>query len=422
LQVLVFIFYFILVSYLISVIPFIKNAGIEKWKVIALFAIKVAAGIAYALFYRLPKYFENSDTWRFYNQSVKETDWLLKKPLAFCKDLFVYGYTKPGNLFSGENSYWNDLKSNVIIKIMALMNVITLKGYYSNIILFNFLFLFGLIALFKVFNKTFPNKKNLLIVSIFLLPSTLFWCSGIHKDGLILSATGLLVYLFYKGLRERFIIKEIIIMIVCISIIFALRNYVLFALLPALLCWYVSEKKCVKPITIFFLVYITGLIAFFLVPFIIPALNFPLFLSNKQNEFLQLQGTSAVAATELQPTLQSYLSYLPSALDMAFLRPHLTEVKNISYIPAMLENLLLLLIIALAVFLFNKKQSVRPVVLFFIFFAISVLMISGFTITFSGAIVRYKSFVLPLLITPAVCMIDANRVKTLLSFKRFGLK
>jgi hypothetical protein len=44
------------------------------------------------------------------------------------------------------------------------------------------------------------------------------------------------------------------------------------------------------------------------------------------------------------------------------------------------------------------------------FFGLSLLMIAGYTITFSGAIVRYRSLVLPLLITPMLCNIDWRKL------------
>jgi hypothetical protein len=298
---------------------------------------------------------------------------------------------------------------------MALMNVITFKSYYVNIILFNILFLFGLVALFKVFDALFPGKKLLLIATIFLLPSMLFWCSGIHKDGLILSATGLVVYCFCKRINERVKLKHVVLIALCLLLVFSLRNYVVFALLPALWCWYIS-KKTARPISVFAVIYALGIAAFFIVPFLIPALNFPLFLANKQNEFLQLQGTSAVTSVTLQPTFRSYLSYLPEALDMAFLRPHVTEIKNLSYLPAIIENVLLLIVILLSLFFQDKKQRLTPILLFFVFFSISILIIAGYTITLSGAIVRYRSFVLPLLITPLLCMIDINRMKKVINF------
>ena len=178
---------------------------------IGLFLIKIISGIAYAKFYSLPKYYSGADTWRFYRLSLNETKWFLNAPFAFIKDLFVYGYDNSGNVFISGNSYWNDLKSNVLIKLMAVMNVLTHNSYYTNIVLFNFIFLFGLVAVFKIFDQIFPDKKKIIILGVFLLPSTLFWCSGIHKDGLILSAAGLLVYSFiFKILGALKILKPVV--------------------------------------------------------------------------------------------------------------------------------------------------------------------------------------------------------------------
>ncbi len=411
-QIVLFIFYLLLCCYFISILPFFKNTPIAASKIIALFIIKILAGVAYALFYKLPKYYEGSDTWRFYRLSLNETVWLKKDPTAFLKDLFIHGYGESGNLFAGENSYWNDLKSNVLVKLMAVMNVFTFKSYYTNIILFNFLFLFGLIALLKQLIPIYPEKKNRLIAAIFILPSTLFWCSGIHKDGLILSATGLLVYYFYRSITTHFSLKKMIIILLCFVLIFSLRNYVAFALLPALLSLALSEKFPTKRAGIFSVVYLAGIILFFISPLIFPSLNFPAFLANKQNEFLQLTGTSAVTTKHLEPTLNSFLSYLPTALDMAFFRPHLTEIKNVSYILAAAEVFFLIVLFILSLFLFIKKPVVpSPVILFFIFFSISIMIITGYTVTFSGAVVRYRSFILPFLITPLVCLISFKRHK-----------
>ena len=388
------------------------------WQVVLLFLIKILAGVAYAQFYLLPSYYAGSDTWRFYRLSLVETDWLKRDPVAFIKDLFTYGYAKSGNLFSGENSYWNDLKSTVFIKTIAVMNVISFKSYYTNIILFNFLFLFGLVALLRIFIQVHPTRRYLFVAAIFLLPSTLFWCSGIHKDGLLLSATGLVIFYFDKALKTSFSLRGTVVIVACLLLIFAMRNYVLFALLPALFCWWYSERKPSQSGTIYCVTYAIGIAMFFLVPVLLPSIDFPLFLAKKQNEFLQLHGTSAITSTPLRPSFSGYLSYLPIALDVTFLRPHFGEVKSLAYLPAVIE-ILLLIPLAFTSILFTKRKSLSPKLLFFIFFSLSILMITGYTITFSGAIVRYRSFVLPLLVAPLICLVDFQLIKKKMSrFKR----
>ncbi len=241
-EILVFAGYLLFFLWIVTTFPFFKNSGLSRWQLALLFCIKVAAGIAYALFYKLPKYFPGADTWRFYRLSLNETSWLKRDPTAFFADLFIYGYDKSGGLFSGENSYWNDLKSNVLIKLMAVINVLTNSSYYTAIIFFNFLFFIGLIALFKFYKQLFPKRKFVIIAGIFLLPSTLFWCSGIHKDGLLLSAIGIISYSVHQLIYQRPKFLQIVSIVVAFALIFMLRNYLLFALLPALFCWWLSVK------------------------------------------------------------------------------------------------------------------------------------------------------------------------------------
>ncbi|HVX49393.1 MAG TPA: hypothetical protein VHB48_04520, partial [Chitinophagaceae bacterium] len=190
--VLIFILYLLAFCWLITRIKFFTNSALPKKILVGLFVCKIAAGAVYAWFYALPQYIEGSDTWRFFEASKTETDFLLTNPWGFIKDIFHYGYKNAGNLFYGQNSYWNDLKSNVVIKLLAICNVFTFKNYYCNIILFNFLFFFGPVAFYRVMNQVFAGKMLLMVIAIFLLPSFMFWCSGIHKDGLLFMALALM--------------------------------------------------------------------------------------------------------------------------------------------------------------------------------------------------------------------------------------
>ncbi len=408
-EVALFIFYFVLFAFIISRIPFFYNAGLGTFRLVFLFALKIAAGFAYAAFYSLPKYYAGSDTWRFYRLSFAETKWLLSDPLAFGKDLFVYGYSRPGNIFSGDNTYWNDLKSNIPVKLLAMINVVTHNSYYCAIIFFNFLFLFGLVGLYRVMLAHFPDKKLWIIGGIFLVPSTLFWCSGVHKDGLILSATGLIIYNTWLILRKGVATGSIVTIVFSLLLIFSLRNYVVIALLPFLFAWYFSNRLPQYRLIIFGGVMIAGVVLFFVVPLIFPGIDLPLYITQKQEEFKMLQGGSVVVLQPLIPSFTGFLRFLPQAIDMAFLRPHVTEIHNLSYLPAMAETLLSLLLLALAL-LTGRFKLPSPWLLFLLSFSIVILVLCGYTIPFTGAIVRYKSFVLPLIITPLLCIVNWSKI------------
>ncbi len=313
--------------------------------------------MVYAWFYsHLP--FVQDDTWKFFELSKNETHWLLHDPVGFIKDLFNYGYTKSGNLFSGENSYWNDLKTAIVIKLLAVFNVFTSKNYYADLIFFNFLFFFGPIAFFRAMMSYYAHKKWLLVCSVFLLPSFLFWCSGIHKDGLIFSSMAIIIYLFNKQLQQKkIILKHCLVILACSVLLFSLRNFLLFFLIPALFAWFIASGAPSKKWLVFTSVYAATIILFFALPHLSLSLNFPQYIINKQSEFKEIPGNSTIIVPQLVPTVASFIHFLPTAIDIAFFRPHLNEAKSLSYLFAALEDLFLIVLIVCCILVRDKKSK-----------------------------------------------------------------
>ena len=411
--ILLFIVYLFIFNWLITRIGFFKNTGLNQWWLTGLFTLKIIAGLAYAFFYLQPAYYATSDTWHYFDLSKGETDWLLKDPAAFFKDIFVSGYQQSGGLFAGENSYWNDLKSTLVIKLLAICNVFTFKNYYADIVFFNFFFFFGPVALYKLVKQLFNTNKLLLISCIFLLPSFLFWCSGIHKDGFIFSCTALIAYYFNEQICNRRVnLKPAIISILCFIVLFALRNFMALLLLPALLIWLLCCLYPVRSKIIIASVYGLGILLFFVSPFISTTTNLPEYVIEKQDEFKKLSGTSSIDVPALDNSFTSFVKFFPTAVDIAFFRPHVTEINNKSYIPAAAEVICLWLFAAVSLFIrkkSNKTPEQKAFIFFCICFAVSFLLLAGYTITFSGAIVRYRAVVLPFLFIPVAAGLQFSK-------------
>ena len=411
-QPLLFIVYLVFFCWLITSIPFYKNTPVNKWLLIAIFLLKILCGFVYAWYYGQPQNIGEADTWNYYHASLAETDWLLHDPVAFVKDLFHYSYKSSGNLFNNQASYWNDLKSNAIIKLIAVIDVFTGKSYYINILFFNFLYLFGPVALYRLANGYFPQQKVLLTLFVFMLPSFLFWCSGIHKDGLIFSAMMLAVYSVYKQIQQKRILMVhcLLLLFYCI-VLFALRNFVLLLLIPALAAWGVSERYPSRKGWIFGGIYLLCILIFFTAKYIHPALNFPEYVVEKQAEFKELPGNSKVALPLLVPSVAGFTAFFPYALDTAFLQPHWNNVKNIYYLAAAAENALLLVLIITGIITTIRYKNLLPFTLFLLFLSCSLLLLCGYTVTFAGAVVRYKSIAIPLLGTAASMLLPSVRRK-----------
>ena len=285
---LLFVTYLVLMAWLVSKTRFFCYSGLTSPQLIIFFLLKVMAGILYGW---IGVYYGNMaqmvDTWAYHYQSLKELELLKSHPIDFFTSIFQNSYSNGYlKIFSSENSWWNDLKDNLFIKLLALFDFFSFGNYYVNVIFYSFLSLFGPVALYKVMQDTFPNKKIAVLLGTFLLPSFLYWTSGLHKDGLIFDGIAMIVYQFYFGLKEKkFSIKRLAYISVGFLILLALRNFLLVLLVPALFAWLLSNKLKYRPTLIYFLMGLLMVTVFFSSKLIHPhAGNFPDVVVERQED------------------------------------------------------------------------------------------------------------------------------------------
>ena len=356
------------------------------------------------------------DTWGYHYSSVEEYKLLFQNPPEYFSNLFQSGYEdKYGRFFASENSWWNDLKSNMFIKFLSAVNVFSFGNYYVNVIFYSFITFTGPVAVYRVFSDVFPGKKVHVLLATFLIPSFAYWTSGIHKDGLVFMAISLIIYHVYFGLKEnRFKLSRIFPLLISFIIILSFRNFLLVILAPALFAWILSYKMQKRIAPIYISTYLITGILFFSLRYISAGLDFPQAVVDKQKAFKTLQGNSGFDFPELKPTVGSFLINAPRALSSTTLRPHPGDVKHILSMAAASETAFLLLLFLL--FLFWRTNGVKSpeFVWFCIFFSFSFLLLIGFTVNFLGAIVRYRSIILPFLLVPVISLIDWERIYSIL--------
>lgn len=352
------------------------------------------------------------DTWGFHYAGLEETKLLYSHPAEYFNNLFYSGYeNKYGGFLESSNSWWNDLKTNMFIKFLSIFNIFSFGNYYINVIFYSFITFLGPIALSRVMNDVFPGKKLEVILACFFIPSFVYWTSGIHKDGLVFLAISLIIYHVYFSLKEKKIsLSAITVIIISFIIILVFRNYIIIILLPALAAWYLSVRFSKKIYPVFAAVYTICIILFFTLRYISPSLDFPQAVINKQNAFRQLQGNSSIRPADLDPTALSFFIHSPKALSATILRPHPGDVKHLLSLAAAAENIVLLFLFICFLIWRKKNVHAKPFLWFCVFFSFSFLLTIGYTVNFIGAIVRYRSIIIPFLIVPIVCLTDWGRV------------
>ena len=415
---LLFVVYLVLFAWLVTRVKFFTGTGLSNPQLIIIFLLKVMAGIFYGwigLYYG--GLAQMQDTWGFHASGVQEYQLLSSNPEEYFTNLFRDPY-EGGILkfFESNDSYWNDLKGNILIKLFSVLNIFSFGFYYVNVIFYAFLTLFGAIAIFKVMNDAFPGRKLTILLATFLVPSFLYWTSGLHKEGLIFTGISLVVYSIYFSSKEkRWGYRRITALVIGLLMLLVLRNFILVIIIPAIIAWLSANKRPRYATAIFTGIYLLFGILFFTARYAYSNFDFPQAVVNKQQEFMQLKGgNSSIPIKELEPNAISFLKNTPQAINLSTIRPYPSDVRHILSLAAAIEINLLLLCFLLFIFWHKNGLRSRNLILFCLFFSFSVLLAIGFSVNNLGAIVRYRSIIMPLLVVPMLASTDWSRINKLL--------
>jgi len=407
-EILYFIMYLILFVWLLNRITFIRNSGLNTYWITGLFLLKVAAGIAYGFYYSwIPDFKNQADTWKFFYDSHPQTKLLKENTWHFFVELISNAEgSSYGRFFSTTHSFWADIKHLLLVKLLAIFNLFSGSNYYTNVIFYSFITFFGPVALLKVMDDVFPGRRNLLTVSIFLFPSFLFWCSGIHKEGLIFLLFAYSCYIFYFGIKyKKKPIYYILLVSLCIGLIFPIRNYMSLAMVPFFISWWIAEKWFYRKWIPFVITGIIGTMLFFGTRIVVPVVDAPTAVIMRKHEFTKLGGQSILPQRKLESSFLSFLKNAPQALNHSLVRPYITEIYSPFYFLCAIEILLIWILVFIWYFRYRENLFDNSVVLAVFMISFVVLLLIGYIVPQLGAIVRYRSIFIPFILAPIVATI-----------------
>ncbi|MFN8252739.1 MAG: hypothetical protein U0V75_12780 [Ferruginibacter sp.] len=417
---LLFFIYLLLLCWLVTKIPFIKKAGIAPGILVILFLVKVTAGLALGFFTSDIV----NDYWPLNADSMNEHRLLLADPWSYFTNIFHSGYAKGyGGFLDALPSYWNDLRITLISKALAWFNFLSNGNYYINSLLFNFFSFMGHVAFYRVFIQVYPARKKIVMVCCFLLPSMLYFSSGVQKDGIVFTALGFLCYSVFQSVQKNsFSAMRILGIFFTLTILFFVRSYVVMLILPALFLWILVVKRKWPVFRTFAAGYLIMGILFFGLHFISGGFNPLEAVTKKQEAFFMLEKASTqVPLDTLKPTFTSFVKNAPQAFSHSFLRPGIYELQPVSILPAVIETFIFHLLAL--VFLFSRKKmrlstEQRAFITAGVFFAVSIYLFIGYIVPNMGSIVRYRSIYILFLITPLASGIDCGKFFKSVKFKK----
>ena len=361
--------YLFFLLFLIDKIPFIKQSGFQTNSLRFAFLAKVFCGFMVYLIYAF--YYGNrieADTFKYFDDSYYLYESLYTRPIDFFKMLFGINcegayfddlyYDKMNNWYRVyENSLYND--NRLIIRVNAALRLFSFGNYHVHSIILNFIAFIGSVGMARFF-LYFVQTKWKVYVAVFFIPSVIFWSSGILKESLLLFAMGLFCYFLYRLVITKNWVN-LLFLLFPFLLLMLLKFYVFVAFIPAILGWYFSETTRLKW-KAFPLVF--GVLSIFAI--ILGAwdssYNFIHILVRKQHDFINMsiafRVNSAIQMEYLDENIFSILKAVPFGIINSLTRPWPLEIKNALFVPAMMENLVLLVLITI-VFIQKVKNPIR---------------------------------------------------------------
>lgn len=403
--------------------------GLPVYSAAVLFFIKVLCGLALAWVYtKIYRDRSTADVFKLFDdsrfmfeafESNQKDYWSMIVGIDYNSPYYDKYFLKMDNWQKAFDSGLGLMNDNrIIIRLHALLRIISFDSYVVHLMVFNLMSLSGLILIYKSFVAFLPGKEFWLAAVIFLTPSILCWGSGLLKEAPLIMLVGMLVYKVFQWNNGEFRMKDIFTIIFLVLGFVLLKVYVLFCLIPAILAMFIANKfKHLGIRFINFSVLIIGVLAVWAVSSFIPALDVMSHLSFMQQSMLRMafytDAGSVLDMQPLQPYWWSFLRNLPEAFINAAFRPGILDAKNGLQWLAAFENAGIVICTILTIGLYKKPETrtKEQAIWFCLSFVIVLYAIMGLSTPILGNLVRYRIPALPFFFIALLLLSDLERLK-----------
>lgn len=411
--------------------PVFSKFNIKRTTLLFLFALHVSAGVMLSLIYTFYYPQRNlADTFKYYDDAKPLYNILSSHPIDFIRIIIGYKsdnihfkpiFSEMNNWYMINNKYlYND--NRTLIRINAVLMVFSFGHYYVHVLFFAFLSLVGKLFIYKTFEHLFISYKPLLFSAVFLVPSIVFWSSGVMKEGPLFFILGILLFSFERWSNNYKSTKHLIAMAICFLCLFFVKFYVAITLFPALITlFWLKQKDFRKPLQKALIVHICFIAAAITFHFTVPQHSFICGLKWQKSNFYGLakimNSGSVIHTQNLENDLWSFLLNIPEGLFNALFRPFLWDAFSPSFSPLILasalENLLFFTTIFLSFKWFRRPDNKKYSYMLFCFsFAILLYTLSGVVTPIIGTLVRYKIPAMSMLFVSLMLLWDEEKLSS----------
>jgi len=416
--------YFAIGYYSIGRFRLFTDSEIKICWIRVLYVLKVVAAVSVALIYTF--YYKDrsaADIYKYFDDGTVIFSALRDNPLDYLRLMTGIDGSAPSlDKYYLATDYWfkifdyrlfND--NRTIIRFNALLMLVSNAYFSVHVILMAFFSFCGTFALFRFIAPYTSAPRFILLVAVFLVPSFLFWTSGLLKEGLLTVGIGYLLYSLHKMRNKENPVAWLLVFLASLLLMLITKYYVIACLVPALVFFVVPVRTKQKQILTFLLIHIgmvLCVVANWYAKFGIDIIDT---LVAKRNDYIHFaQSLDSVGSYIPMPlvdsNLYSFLAEIPQALYNVFILPLPWHVHSIlSLLPAF-ENIALFMLVLILLVWPRRNGMELKMVLFSISFVVLLYTLSGLITPVLGSLVRYKTPAMPFLYSLLVALIDWRRV------------
>lgn len=407
----------------IRYLPFFASTSLSvKW-VQGLFILKLLAGIALGLVYTY--YYTDrltADVYKYFDDGRTIYSAFHHDPLDYLRLVTGIDSDAPSlRPYLDDTQHWfkpydhsmyND--NRTIIRFNALLMLVSGGYFMVHTAVMAFLSFIGTFAIFRFFAGRRVAPVSVTAAMIFLLPSYLFWTSGLLKEGLLMFGLGIFVLASDRIVTQGFTVRHTLMALLCVALLSITKYYVLACILPGIAVMALSRWQPRRTMLWTVAVH-AAMIALLYANSIFPVgANIIESLICKRNDFVSFAASlpevgGLVPMDKLPDGFGSFVAAVPEALYNAFVLPlPWTDISALSMLP-LAENLLLITLLLFAIIRPRRRQTDTAVLVLCLSFTLLLYILSGITTPVIGALVRYKTPAMPFLFTALAGAIDWPR-------------
>jgi len=398
--------------------------------------LKIGGALALGCIYQF--YYGGGDTFNFHTYGSRHIwEAFTDDPLTGLKLLFGDKNDEIGIYqYSSRIPFFRDSSSFMIIRIAAILDLLTFSSYSATAVLFAVFGFMGLWALFRTFYELYPSLHKGIAISVLFIPSVIFWGSGLLKDTITLGCLGLTTFYIKRIFVDHKIrLSFIVLLLLNLYLIFSIKKYILMCFTPSMLLWVFmanlsSVKSTFLKVLMFpFVIVVIGVFGYFAVTQI--GKDDPRYAVNKIANTAMVtaydiayqtgrDAGSTYSLGELDGSMGSMVRLAPQAINVSLFRPYLWEVRNPLMLMSALESLAFFL---LTIYIIFKKGRAlltaigNPHVMFCLVFSITFAFATGVSTFNFGTLSRYKIPLLPFYALALTLIYYSNNERTVEEFE-----